>query len=116
MTLQERSRSLTPVRQQRERVRDDSREETNDGMGPKSRSLFSLRSPRTEVRGFHLRARRERVRDDSLVWAYAGRAGRLGSKMGTEKWSCEPRPTSLSTQMRTPCTSTMCLAMERPRP
>ncbi len=44
MTLEERSRSLTPVRK-----------------------------------------RRERVRDDSLVWAYAGRAGRLGSKMGMEK-------------------------------
>ena len=50
------------------------------------------------------------------VLTAAGRMGRSGSKMGTEKWNCEPRPTALSTQMRPPCTSTMCLAMDRPRP
>src|SRR6266849_5409492 len=40
----------------------------------RSRSLFSLRSPRTEVRGFHLRAWRERVRDDSKLRGVAGGA------------------------------------------
>src|SRR5579859_2887312 len=41
---------------------------------------------------------------------------RLGSNKGIEKWNCEPRPTSLSTHNRPPCTSTRCLAMAKPRP
>src|ERR1700735_5299147 len=38
------------------------------------------------------------------------------SSSGTEKENFDPAPTSLSTQRRPPCTSTMCLAMESPRP
>jgi hypothetical protein len=43
-------------------------------------------------------------------------ASRSASKIGTEKWNCEPCPISLSTQMRPPWPSTRCLAMERPSP
>ncbi len=41
---------------------------------------------------------------------------RSGSNNGTEKWNREPTPTSLSTHIRPPCTSTRCLAIARPRP
>jgi hypothetical protein len=77
----------------------------------------SLRSEMTSINFFRQRLRlpiRARALRRYLLPLRA--ASRSASKIGTEKWNCEPCPISLSTQMRPPWPSTRCLAIERPSP